>query len=545
MVTQSNPHTFELDLIQYWRIFLRRKWYGILPAITILALTLLYMRSLPLVYRSEAKIAVRSEGVVHPLQRGPQERVTPSERLAGVEEQILSFISLQHVAQQVGYDQTILLDAESPLKQLSRTALQLVGVNAFQDPVAESMRDEAFSRALAKNLGVRKSKSEDVVTISYTGRSNELNERIANEAMQYFIEQSREEETNLARTTTEYVEKFRKQYTGKLVEAQEKLAAYRLAHPDLNLNPENDPNRKRLGEIRAQFLQEEVNLQVKILHRDRLVRQLQNTDREIGTEVSEQTNPKLARLIQTLHYQEGLLLDLKTRLQPTHPDVMFKEELVKGIESAIELAKNELNTEEVKAANPVWREKGQRIEQLSQEIQNTEQRLALSRQQEERLEQKSASSVAPEQERVLRDLMDEVALYGRIDGIMDNELERAQISQDIAGESRNQRMFKILATARVSYYPIDPLHLQEGAMGLMIALGVGAGLIVLIEYLDTTLRSVKQAKDFFGNLSCLGVVAQLTTPDPVRVRRRRIIVAGATAGVVLLVLVIGYLSLGM
>ena len=105
-------------------------------------------------------------------------------------------------------------------------------------------------------------------------------------------------------------------------------------------------------------------------------------------------------------------------------------------------------------------------------------------------------------------------------------LERRQIGEQ----------FKVIDGARLPERPVSPNRTQINLIGLIIGLGVGLGLVALLEYRDTTLKT---DDDIVTTLSLpvLAVIpAMVTVTERLKMkRRRRILALSASVASVLLV----------
>jgi H+/Cl- antiporter ClcA len=98
-------------------------------------------------------------------------------------------------------------------------------------------------------------------------------------------------------------------------------------------------------------------------------------------------------------------------------------------------------------------------------------------------------------------------------GLREAEKETQRLSTDIYGSDYTVREY-----ARVSRVPIRETKLKIAGLFAFIGLLIGVGLVVLLEYLDQTFKTVDDVRDILG-LPALGVIPAIYTP---RDHRRRL-----------------------
>jgi len=71
--------------------------------------------------------------------------------------------------------------------------------------------------------------------------------------------------------------------------------------------------------------------------------------------------------------------------------------------------------------------------------------------------------------------------------------------------------FRVIEYARPDQRPVKDTKMKIVALGLVLGLLAGAGLVGLVEYLDQTFKSIDEARDYLG-LTALGVIPAIYTP---------------------------------
>ena len=132
--------------------------------------------------------------------------------------------------------------------------------------------------------------------------------------------------------------------------------------------------------------------------------------------------------------------------------------------------------------------------------------------------------------------------YETLKTIYTQTLQKNEASKVSANLERRQigEQFKVLDSARLPEKPVSPNRVRMNLMGAAAGLALGLGLVVLLEYRDTSLKS---EGDVIAALSLpvLALVPAIATKKEIVVRRKRRL-AISMAGVVL---VIGLASIAM
>lgn len=87
-------------------------------------------------------------------------------------------------------------------------------------------------------------------------------------------------------------------------------------------------------------------------------------------------------------------------------------------------------------------------------------------------------------------------------------------------EKRQQgEQFRVVDFAQPPEIPVSPNPMRIALVFLALGLGTGAGIIVLMETLDTTIKGVKQLEGLSGDIPCITVVPLALTEDDKRAQR--------------------------
>ncbi|HOM29807.1 MAG TPA: GNVR domain-containing protein [Deltaproteobacteria bacterium] len=111
-------------------------------------------------------------------------------------------------------------------------------------------------------------------------------------------------------------------------------------------------------------------------------------------------------------------------------------------------------------------------------------------------------------------------------------------------EKRQQgEQFRIVDYAQVPEVPVSPNPLRIALVFLALGIGTGAGIILLMEMIDASVKSVKQLEGWSGGIPCITVVPlALTEGDKRRLRVKNLAFVGINTSVLVLGVVIIVIS---
>jgi capsular polysaccharide biosynthesis protein len=198
-----------LDPLYYYEILKKRKFYGLIPFVCVLAIGSAVTMLWPPIYQSEGKILVESQQIPIDLVR-PTVTASASERVATIQQRVLTRDNLLKIADKY----QIFADQSS---KLSRTdMLDLMRANTIVKPV---------------ELGVQNQIVTVAVTVGFTDRRPHIATNVANELITLFLTEDARNRTNRATETTKFLEQEVKKLQSELASIDEKLIRSREQTP--------------------------------------------------------------------------------------------------------------------------------------------------------------------------------------------------------------------------------------------------------------------------------------------------------------------------
>jgi polysaccharide chain length determinant protein (PEP-CTERM system associated) len=356
-----------------------------------------------------------------------------------------------------------------------------------------------------------------------------------------FIDENLRDREMLAEGTSQFLGSQVEDARRRLVEQEKKLEAYRRKHAG-ELPSQLESNLTAINSMQGQLRAVADSLS---RDRDRLQlieRQLTelNTPDSAAASVVDTTGATVAAVVggstqQQLVAARESLAKLALRLKPEHPDIAHMNRTIRDLEAKL--------AEEALAA-PLSPEAQQPL------TRGERNRLKLIRQLEE--DATLLRSTIAEKEADQKRMRDPAAVYQkRADAAPTRETELIELTRDydtlqklytnLLGKNEESKLavnletrqigeqFRILDPARVPMRPFSPNRLQLNSLGSALGLALGLGLVLLLEWRDTSLKNDDDVRIALW-VPVLALVPMMRTPAEIRrARRWRVALAGASA----------------
>jgi polysaccharide chain length determinant protein (PEP-CTERM system associated) len=498
--SQSDQQENQLDIGYYVKLVLRRRWFVIVPVILALIGGIILAVALPKKFQAETLILIEP-------QRVPDNYVQPivpsdlETRIATIKEMIMSRTNLLKII-----DNFNLFNAPK-------------FANMFLDEKIEAMRKYTSVDIVSD----RRNRTANAFKISFEGEEPRKVMQVVNAMADLVIDQNLKVRESQAVGTVEFLENELVNMRRRLEEVEAALKNFREAHMG-ELPDQLASNLMVLERLQQQLsdkqtsLRDEKNRLISLENQLQLVRE-QATLTVPAAPVPDSKEPT------TLEGLKQQLADYRTRYTPQHPDVIRLQRRIEELENQ----KPPPAADSTAGGAPrLSGSAGRTATGLSVEIDLMAQRNGAAREIAAIREEIAAlqDQVAVYQRRVEntpkleQELLSLKRDYENTQKTYDSLLDRKQEAEVAANMERQQKgeQFRILDPARLPDKPQSPDMRKLFLMCVMAGLGLGGGLIFLLEFLDKSVKKLESVPQKLG-IPLLVAVPKIDHPRDVRRRR--------------------------
>lgn len=389
---------------------------------------------------------------------------------------------------------------------------------------------------MRKRIEIIPSRQGNTFTISYWDVNPQVVARVTNILAGKFVEENLRQRQDRAVETSNYTQDELEMAKQTLDQKEAVLRDYKLKY--YNEMPEQrQDNMSRLTSLQEQYQGKQESIQdlekTRILILDQINGRRQLLEQVPDAMVS-QTQKKSGevkplspwRELQSLKRTRELLLQ---RYTEKHPKIRI---LDKKISALAKVAVPEQDREEGADEQGFGEESipdkilfGLRLQlkEIGLSIQKITEEMAVTRGQIEKYEKWVAA--APVREAEWAAISRE---YGELKRHYDFLVAQNLQARSVMNLERNQQgsQFKIKDTAQVPLKPVKPNFLKYMAMALLVGSGIGGGIALFLEFLDTSFRDPDRLERAFG-VDVIASIPRFSLPHELRKKRRRYLAEGA------------------
>ena len=464
-------------LHDYLDIFLKRKWYFIIPLVLVIAGTLGYLLAAPKWYRSNTLVMVSPQKI-------PQDYVKATVTSA-VEERLAS------IAQEI----------------LSRTRLEQVIMDFKLYPEkVRSQPMEMVVEAMRKDVTIdvpKRDKEKNYFTISYVGRDSRLVAEVTNKLASLFIEENLKMREQQAQGTSEFLESELKAKREKVDQFQQEITGFKRRY--INELPENrDANLKVLEQLNQQS--QKVHEAIRAAEDRKLILQNQlsvipyaGAEGGRGSIGPGAAQPQPTMMVQ-LSQLKGHLEELQAKYTDNHPDIVVTKKKIADLERRLAEAQSAGNGPEAakkgKTGDPVQDQYNVAQAERKTQLALLDKEIARLKREDEKMRAMTAQYQArientPIRELSLSAMTREFTNLNESYQVLLKKSAEAQQAENLERRQKGEQ-FRIVDPARVAERPFKPDIAKVLLIGLVIGIGSGLGLTFLREQMD---RSFRDAED--------------------------------------------------
>jgi polysaccharide chain length determinant protein (PEP-CTERM system associated) len=487
------------EIMRYLDMAKRRKYWVIIPFLTVLLGGFAYALWAPRVYEAETLILVQSQSVPQDFVRSIVSEGI-DERLRTISQQVTSRTNLEsiireyHLADEIGSSLTL-------------------------DTIVEAVRAK-IKIDVSKGKGSRDKTS--AFTISYRGRDPKKVMQVTNALASNFISQNLDIRETQVLGTTSFLADELESVKKRLADKEEELKAYRERFMG-GLPDQLTANIAMLQRLQSQADQLSKNL-ADTENRKILIQQTLEEARKRSQVLlpasSEGSEPRDLASLKTQ------LAALEARYTPNHPDVVRLKKMIEMLQAS------ESNSGAGSQANPSILSKGEQtlvkqIGDIDLDIAST--KAEMRKVQVEISQYQKRVEDTPKREQELFSIRRD---YDNLKGLYDSLLKR-KLEADIAVSMEKKQkgeQFRVIDPAKIPSYPVEPDVKRILLLVLALGFGLGGGLAYLRETMDTSFKAPDEAEKEL-DIKILVSIPYRYSPAEVRTRKAKEAFKAASVGV--------------
>ncbi len=497
---QTGQPESQLDIGYYVNLVLRRRWFVIIPFFLALIAGIYLAVALPKKFQAETLILIEP-------QRVPDNYVQAivssdlESRIATIKEMILSRTNLLNIIDN----------------------FNIFSGPKYADMFLDDKIDAMRKRTTVDIVSDRRNRTANAFKISFEGKEPRKVMQVVNAMATLVIDQNLKVRESQAIGTVEFLENELVKMRGRLEEVEAKLKDFRETHMG-ELPDQLASNLMVLERLQQQLSDKQKSLRDEKNRLSSLENQIQFAREQAAMIV---TAPAATdnREPTTLEGLKQQLADYKIRYTPQHPDVIRLQRKIEELEKeSPPLSATSGDSGSSRPAGSVGLPatgRGVEADLITQRNSAAREIVAIR-------EELSAlqDQVAVYQRRVEdtpkleQELLSLKRDYDNTQKTYDSLLARKQEAEVAANMERQQKgeQFRILDPARLPDKPKSPDMRKLFLMCVMAGLGLGGGLIFLLEFLDKSVKKLESVPKKLG-IPLLVAVPKIDHPRDVRKRR--------------------------
>ena len=496
---EEKSGTYQID--HYVELALKHRWFLIIPFCLALAGGIAAAFMLPKIYEASTLIFVRPQKVPTSYV---QSLVTEdlSTRINTISQQILSRTNLEKIINQF---------------------------NLFMAPGQEDMFMEdkvaSLRSRIAINLQARgRRKEADAFSISFSGSNPELITRVVNGLAALFINENLKVREARATGTSDFLEEQLDTMRIRLIAVEEKLRNYRKENRG-ELPEQLESNLRALDRLQMQLNEKQKSLRSA---KDRMIivkNQIKAT-KEMMRPVETVPATEESGEALTLAQMKQQLVQLQTTYTDRHPDVIRLKGRIAEMEAKINSGEipatqsTDLQPAGGGANNYAVSQYNNQVQQLAElrlEIKNLEMDIDKIHQ-EIRVYQQRVENTPRREEELLSFQRDYKNIQESYNSLLNRQLE-AQIAVNMEKKQKGEQ-FQIIDRAQIPRNPVSPDMKKLFLITVALGLGLGGGLIFLVDYFDTSVQRSEEVEKKLG-ISVLATIPKIYQTGDFRRRKMR------------------------
>lgn len=361
----------------------------------------------------------------------------------------------------------------------SRTLAEYVALRQGIDPA----KQVAEFQRLKGSITIQPVQGTDAIRINVQSVSPVEAQKVANDLVDEFRTWCQNRNRAEARSAKEFIEKQLREREDSLDAAEEALRQYRSTEKVIAPNEQVKAQVDNLAELESQQSQFEIDLEAAELQLSEMQRQLRTRDKTLISSTTLQKDPRLLHYETKLLELESELIATKEKYKEAHPRVQNLRAQIDEIKSEISKGFADVVTSKVESVNPLYTRLLEDIAQVQGNITGLKAKISALARAVKFHERKLAQM--PSKELTYAQLLRKQSVAEKIYLILLEKLEETRIS-----EAQTTAQVDLIDSAALPDVPIKPKKKLNVAIAAFLGLFVGCGLAFMLEYIDTSIKSV-------------------------------------------------------
>ncbi|PHS22809.1 MAG: sugar transporter [Methylophaga sp.] len=493
------------ELGDYLDIIRRHKYWVLIPAVILIALSGLVAYLLPATYKSEGLILIESQEIPNDLVRSTVTSYA-DQRIEVIKQRIMTTSKVM-----------VLVRKHNLYPDLRKKAPISEIVGLFRENIAVTMVE---ANVTDPNSG-RTRRATIAFRVSFMDKSPQLAQKVANDLVTEFLVENTRVRTERASETTKFLEAEANKFQKQIQFTENKIAEFKDKYSD------------SLPELLDHNLSITERSQTELAYNQNQIHALKDLATTLRLELVNinpyitQQIPGAGNQIPVLTAAQKLLQTqaehdrLSARYSENHPDIKALNNQISDLEQQVEeeaksLDKPSSNGRFTRTRNPIYG-------QLSAKVNASEREVLRLQQRNELITQK----IANYDERIVRTHQVKRA-YDDLTRDHENKLRKyeelrakqleAELAQNLESENKGES-FTLIEPPLVPSKAEKPDRVKLFVMGVVVSIGAGLGLALLIEMLFGGVRGYNQMTRILGKAP-LVVIPMITTVQDLQKRTR-------------------------
>lgn len=473
----------------------RRKFALILPFLGIFTAAVVTACLMPSIYRSTATILIEQREI-------SAEYVTSSittfaeQRMQSIRQRILTSGRLLELIERFG------LYPELRDKKTTDEIIELMRNDILLTPVNVEITDRRSGRTATATIAF---------TLSYEGRDPATVQVVANTVSSLFLQEDLKVRKDMAASAYDFLVMEKDKVQAQITALEKKLAAFK--SENVNRLPELfQLNRRTLDSLETAIDRAKENRRALREKKEELEEQLSNTPRFL-----EAVDPDRERL-QALEME---MINLRTRFSDKYPDIRRLQREIRELSEKVETDPASPGEQQ---KNPAYVTLSARMAGLKTDIESAGHQVRDLEKQADVFRTRLVQTPGVE-ERYNTLMGERTTLYTKYTDLQGKMME-ASVAREFESKQKGER-FTLVEAARLAEKPYKPNRLAIVLTGLVLGLGIGGGLVFLVECFDASFRNSDALSRFSGFPVLAEIPVIVTDEDRQRFRVRRSVAMAA------------------